>query len=42
MQDILNDDSRPKSAAETMKDQQIERLEEACAKLKDKVNELEE
>ena len=42
MQDILDDDSRPKSAAETLKDAEIARLGEACAKLQDRVNELED
>lgn len=34
------DESRPKSAAETFKDAEISRLQEACAKLQDRVNEL--
>ena len=35
-----DDDHRPKSAAETFKDAEISRLQDACAKLQDRVNEL--
>ena len=38
---ILSDGSRPKTAAEAIKDEEIEKLREQCAKLQDQCNELE-
>lgn len=40
-QDLLDDSNRVKTAAETIKDEEIERLREQCAKLQDRCNALE-
>jgi hypothetical protein len=39
---ILEDGSRPKTAAEALKDEQIEKLQDECARLQDRCNNLEQ